>query len=1559
MKTKSNLKYICKTIYLSLLLLFASLYTHAQCPTISDPAPPAICDASGFTFSDLNAFATDGGNGIVWYNAATGGTPFNVNQLVTEGTYYADDNSGTCGSRSSIVVNFQVDPTGRILDRIYCSNESATIQTYIDDVLQTSIPSGGSVQIYNDFNLTNQANPTDNIPVGASVFYIVFVDASNCESQIEVGQVGVFSAPADPSPDPLQEFCSDTNPQIGNLDPGTTATNFSWYSNVDGSGDPIPPALSLTTPLIDGNTYYVQVNDIFCESNPAAVTVNIETPVEAGNSAILEFCDDNLPITDFDLFDELGGTPENTGTWSGPLGTTNGFRGTVNIAGLTTAGSYIFTYTVLGTGACPNATANVTIVVYPTFSSGVPSGTTPSYCESGLPAALDLFALLNNEDANGQWTQGTLSTDPVITSPIDLSGYTTGIYNFTYTQNLLPNPCPEESTTVQIEVLADPNAGNAVNQTFCENDLVVNSPFDLSNALDGTQDNNSGTWTDAGNTAISNSLDITGFTVAGSPYLFTYTIDNGTCLDSEQISITIEDAPASGTPIATFPEYCEGIAPTNLDLFDLLENEDQAGTWNDDNATGVLTANVADLSGLTAGIYSFTYDVTPIGSCDDVDVTVSVTINPLPNTGTPSPATFCENDLASNSPINLFAQLSGEDSGGTWNDDNITGALSGSDVDLTILTIGSYNFTYTITDVNGCTDSSTVTVTVDDAPESGTPVATFPEYCEGTSPSNFDLFDLLENEDQAGTWNDDDATGVLTGNIADLSGLTSGTYNFTYNVTEIGSCDDVDVTVSVIINPLPNTGTPSPVTFCENDLAPNSPLNLFGQLAGEDAGGTWNDDSASGALSGSDVDLTVLTIGSYNFTYTIIDANGCEDSSTVTVTVNDAPESGVVNAPLEFCLADIGIVNVVDLFALLDGEDQTGTWSDDDATGNLTGSTVNIAGLPAGIYNFTYDVDAIGSCDDTDVTVSIIINDTPAPTAPAIQEFCDNATIGDLSATGTMLQWYDSITGGTVLDSTTALADGEDYFVTQTDVTTNCESSVRTQVDVTIYESPDAGSPNTTAIVSCNDDNSIDLFNGLDGTQDTGGTWQDDDTTGAITGNTLDATVLAAGTYSFTYEVTANAPCVDDSTTITITIEEPQSAGSDATLDICSTDSIVDLFSLIGSADTGGSWSPALTSGNGDFDPVVDVSGIYTYTITNACSTVSSEVTVTVIDAPNAGQDTSLAACVGDGITDLFTLLGTDAQIGGTWSPALSSGTGVFDPSIDASGTYTYTVAATAPCSPDATADVTITIDDSPPIVVLEPNPTFCLIDAPTIADLGSSIQATGTVNWYDDAALTLPLVSTDALISGEDYYATQTNSTGCESSVAVQIDVTINDAVTPTLNDMSEDYCINDRPTLNTLSQNILEYDAAVDNIIWYGTATGGAPISDTTELGVQTYYAALIDQTNGCESSVRLEITPDITACGKISLPDGFSPNGDGVNDTYEIDNLDILYPNFELEIFNRNGNVVYRGNANSPRFDGTSNQGRVIAKGDLPVGVYFYIFRFNNGVDAPEQGRLYLSR
>ncbi|MNE60555.1 hypothetical protein D3C80_1557060 [compost metagenome] len=92
---------------------------------------------------------------------------------------------------------------------------------------------------------------------------------------------------------------------------------------------------------------------------------------------------------------------------------------------------------------------------------------------------------------------------------------------------------------------------------------------------------------------------------------------------------------------------------------------------------------------------------------------------------------------------------------------------------------------------------------------------------------------------------------------------------------------------------------------------------------------------------------------------------------------------------------------------------------------------------------------------------------------------------------------------------------------------------------------------------------------------------------------------------------------------------------------------------------------------------------------------------------------------------------------------------------------------------------------------------------------------------------------------------------------------------------------------------------------------------------------------------------------------IPDGFSPNGDGVNDTFRIPNIEFLFPNYTIEIFNRYGNLMYKGNRNTPNWDGTSNQSGANINGIAPNGVYFYIVNFNKDGKSPKQGRLYLNR
>jgi hypothetical protein len=137
--------------------------------------------------------------------------------------------------------------------------------------------------------------------------------------------------------------------------------------------------------------------------------------------------------------------------------------------------------------------------------------------------------------------------------------------------------------------------------------------------------------------------------------------------------------------------------------------------------------------------------------------------------------------------------------------------------------------------------------------------------------------------------------------------------------------------------------------------------------------------------------------------------------------------------------------------------------------GGLSGATVmrvmdRYAGTPVdacdagGTYGETHDYKVIiGTilCESTREEVVVAINDQPtvAPSGDAIQKLCTGATIADLSATGTNIEWYNSSTGNVRLAANEYLVDGGVYYASQT--IDACESDNRLEVTVEVKDVAD------------------------------------------------------------------------------------------------------------------------------------------------------------------------------------------------------------------------------------------------------------------------------------------------------------------------------------------------------------------------------------------------------------------------------------------------------------------------------------------------------------------------
>ena len=100
-------------------------------------------------------------------------------------------------------------------------------------------------------------------------------------------------------------------------------------------------------------------------------------------------------------------------------------------------------------------------------------------------------------------------------------------------------------------------------------------------------------------------------------------------------------------------------------------------------------------------------------------------------------------------------------------------------------------------------------------------------------------------------------------------------------------------------------------------------------------------------------------------------------------------------------------------------------------------------------------------------------------------------------------------------------------------------------------------------------------------------------------------------------------------------------------------------------------------------------------------------------------------------------------------------------------------------------------------------------------------------------------------------------------------------------------------------------------------------------------------VKDSNGCAGSDTVVIAKGI--CPAFSIPNAFSPNGDKVNDTWNIAGVkttDII----NVEIFTRYGALIYRNTQHYKPWDGTRNGSR------MPVGVYYYI------ITLPQAGKTY---
>lgn len=203
----------------------------------------------------------------------------------------------------------------------------------------------------------------------------------------------------------------------------------------------------------------------------------------------------------------------------------------------------------------------------------------------------------------------------------------------------------------------------------------------------------------------------------------------------------------------------------------------------------------------------------------------------------------------------------------------------------------------------------------------------------------------------------------------------------------------------------------------------------------------------------------------------------------------------------------------------------------------------------------------------------------------------------DLDATGAL--------NGGVLQP--ALASGGTYTFTYTANAAGCTDEAT--VTVVLNLAPNAGT--NAAVTVCSTDPPFTMYQALGGSPGAGGAWTSP--AGAQMNGVFDPSTDPPGFYAYT--VVGDPPCLNETASLVITVNQAPDAGLDGSTSYCPTDAPFALMGQLGgSPSSGGTWAFNSIPHGAVFVPGTDVPGEYVYTMPGSapCGNATASVMVTL-----------------------------------------------------------------------------------------------------------------------------------------------------------------------------------------------------------------------------------------------------------------------------------------------------------------------------------------------------------
>jgi gliding motility-associated-like protein len=841
-------------------------------------------------------------------------------------------------------------------------------------------------------------------------------------------------------------------------------------------------------------------------------------------------------------------------------------------------------------------------------------------------------------------------------------------------------------------------------------------------------------------------------------------------------------------------------------------------------------------------------------------------------------------------------------------------------------TPGSY--TYTVTASFGATSLTAVTTVVVTAPPPIPTVVTPLAYCQFsnapaltatvTTAGNTLLFYTVPTG----------GTGVTT-----LTPSTAAIGTITYYVSQkTGSCEGprtpIVVNVAANTTPVP-TVNPTALTYCQGVTAVSLASNVTGGT-----GLLWYT-TATGGTGTAIAPIPSTTLAGVT-TYWVSQTVGACESPRVAIAVTVTPYSPTpttLTNPINYCQnATVSILTATGI-NLLWYTTATG------GTGVATAPTPSAATVGTIIY---YVTQTTNGCESLRLPISVIVTANPAaPTVTSPVNYCQNQSVGALTVlTGTNVTWYTVSTGGAALPGaptpiTTAVG-STTYWVQSNN---GACISARVPILINIALTPPA--PTTIPVVYCQGDLPVALS-----APGAGLLWYNTATGGAGVAAAPTPSTATVGTTTYWVSSTIGA-CEGPRSPIVVTVNTTPVAPTVVTpVNYCQNTIAASIVASV-TTGTGLLWYTTATGGTGStIAPTLStlVAGTTSYFVSSKignCEGPRSEIKVVVTGTPvlPTPTPTLVTYCTNVTATPL-TATGNNLLWYTTITGGIGSTTAPTPQTVTAGTTLHYVTQSTAiPIACESPrALVTVVVNPRPAVPgVITPIPYCQNFAAPALT---ATVIGTNNLLWYTAAAGGTGSASSftpfTSSVGSTSYFVSQ-SALGCEG---LRTEIVVNIRPEFTVNAGTDVTIARGDQT------QLLGIVTGPANPVYLWTADI-APLSLTDSSKINpianpifttNYTLKVTDPTGLCPSKTDIVRVEVVQSC--INVRNAFTPNGDGINDTWMVYDRDFCLRaggGANVTIFNRYGSKVYVSTNYTNGFDGTF-------KGKpLPDGTYYAVIEF----------------